>query len=378
MSNVTVTQTGGAANAAVTVSRGLQGATGPNSVTTSTSSNLTGFISANGTAVSGATAGATAATANTLALRDATGGSNFAAVGASSVTSSGAISTTGAAAYISTSGENANIYTGGEYAAINTSGANAYIATSGANAYIFTAHANAYIQSRSTFRLYNGTHTTTLSHSPTADRAIVFPDKPGTVAMVDAETHTGAHAFSSTTRPTSGGTGTPAATSLITTADGDARYFLHSTNYITQSQTKANNADFTGASTLTTIPRITCAFLPSSIRVRACIMFTTAPAAFATSNFDFILYTTNIGTANMSTGTPLTIIPSSVTKVSGLEQYIIIAEVSAADISTKYSTAFSTYGVLSFLNGCELRNKTGGSLTTVSANAGFIALEIYR
>ena len=30
--------------------------------------------------------------------------------------------------------------------------------------------------------------------------------------------------FSSTTRPTSGGTGTPAATSLITTADGDARY----------------------------------------------------------------------------------------------------------------------------------------------------------
>jgi hypothetical protein len=42
--------------------------------------------------------------------------------------------------------------------------------------------------------------------------------------MIDAETHTGAHAFSSTTRPTSAGTGTPAATSLITTADGDARY----------------------------------------------------------------------------------------------------------------------------------------------------------
>jgi hypothetical protein len=43
-------------------------------------------------------------------------------------------------------------------------------------------------------------------------------------ANIDAETHTGAHVFSSTTRPTSAGTGTPEATSLITRADGDARY----------------------------------------------------------------------------------------------------------------------------------------------------------
>ena len=58
----------------------------------------------------------------------------------------------------------------------------------------------------------------------TADRTYTLPDKDGTVAMIDAETHTGAHAFSSTTRPTSAGTGTPAATSLITRADGDARF----------------------------------------------------------------------------------------------------------------------------------------------------------
>ena len=43
-------------------------------VTTSTSSNLTGFISADGTAVSGATAGTTAATPNTLVMRDEYGG----------------------------------------------------------------------------------------------------------------------------------------------------------------------------------------------------------------------------------------------------------------------------------------------------------------
>ena len=196
-------------------------------------------------------AAATAATANTLALRDATGGANFAAVGASSVTASGEISTTsefgfictagqyatistaGANASISTQGANAEIYTGGSDATISTSGASARIfttgsdatiSTTGSDAAIFTDGANAFIQSRSTFKLYDGTYTTTLSHSPTADRAIAFPNKAGTVAMVDAETHTGAHAFSSTTRPTSAGTGTPAATSLITTADGDARY----------------------------------------------------------------------------------------------------------------------------------------------------------
>ena len=230
---------------------GTNGAAGPNSVTTSTSSNLTGFIAADGTNVSGATAGATAATANTLTLRDATGGSNFAAVGASSVTSSGVISTTGSFGSISTIGGSAGISTEGNGATITTSGSSAHIqttggeafiatsgvyaqiyttgdyapiTTSGVDAFISTSGTNAYIQSRSTFRLSNGSYTTTLSHSPTANRAIAFPNKDGTVAMVDAETHTGAHAFSSTTRPTSAGTGTPEATSLITRADGDARF----------------------------------------------------------------------------------------------------------------------------------------------------------
>lgn len=207
--------TGATGAAGTNGTNGTNGAAGPNTITTSTTSNLTGFIAANGTAVSGATAGATAATANTLALRDATGGSNFAAVGATSITSSGGISTTGFAA---------NIFTTGQLGFISTSGDNGEIYTEGASAHINTKGTNAHIQSRSTFKLYNGIYTTTLSHSPTADRAIAFPDKAGTVAMIDAETHTGAHAFSSTTRPTSAGTGTPAATSLITRADGDARY----------------------------------------------------------------------------------------------------------------------------------------------------------
>ena len=39
-------------------------------------------------------------------------------------------------------------------------------------------------------------------------------------------TYAGTASFTSTTRPTSAGTGTPAATSLITRADGDARFLL--------------------------------------------------------------------------------------------------------------------------------------------------------
>jgi len=191
-------------------------------------------------------------------------------------------------------------------------------------------------------------------------------------------TYAGTAAFTSTTRPTSAGTGTPGATSLITRADGDARYSDTSTNYILTNQTRADNALFTGASTLITIPRLTVGYLPSRIIVRGVIMFTTAPLAFAPANFEFLLYDTRIGTANMSTGTPLTIAPTSVTKVSGLEQYIFYAEVSAAAISAKYGADFSAYGLLGFLNGCDLRNKTGGSLTTVTTNAGYISIEIYR
>jgi len=44
------------------------------------------------------------------------------------------------------------------------------------------------------------------------------------VAKVDGQTHTGEHQFSSTTRPTSSGTGTPAATSLLKRDDVDRRY----------------------------------------------------------------------------------------------------------------------------------------------------------
>jgi len=63
--------------ATIDLRQGPTGATGPNIITTATASNLTGFIAANGTNVSGATAGATAATANTLVLRGANAEASF-------------------------------------------------------------------------------------------------------------------------------------------------------------------------------------------------------------------------------------------------------------------------------------------------------------
>lgn len=56
---------------------GATGAAGPNTVTTSTSTTLTGYIFGNGTTIAGATAAATAATANTLVLRDGSGNTSI-------------------------------------------------------------------------------------------------------------------------------------------------------------------------------------------------------------------------------------------------------------------------------------------------------------
>ena len=214
---------------------GPTGPTGLNSITTATASNLTGFIAANGTNVSGATAGATAATPSTVVLRDATGGANFADVGASSVTSTGAITTTGANAAISTSGVNgsistsgfaANIFTNGQLGFINTSGNNAQIYTSGDNAHISTSGVNAYIQSRSTFKLYDGDYTTTLSHSPTADRAIALPNDAGTLALTNpssgSQAFSGSQTFSGQIELT--GQAATNGTSAMTRSLADTRY----------------------------------------------------------------------------------------------------------------------------------------------------------
>jgi hypothetical protein len=88
---------------------------------------------------------------------------------------------------------------------------------------------------------------------------VTLPDRDGTVAMVDAETHTGAHAFTSTTRPTSAGTGTPASTSLITRDDGDTRFARKATTLVLQSNFDSDQ----NTTTYKTVTGLTSGTLPS-------------------------------------------------------------------------------------------------------------------
>jgi hypothetical protein len=225
-----------------------------------------------------------AATASKLVLRDGTGGANFAAVGATSVTSTGAITTTGLNGYISTSGYDASITTTGDNGLISTTGQTASISTSGDEASIFTngtdafigtggasatistngnfAHIytsgsdavidnqgiNGYIRSRSTFKLFNGTYTTTLSHTPTADRAIAFPNNSGTVALTNpssgSQTFTGSQTFSGQVELT--GQAATNGTSAMTRALADTRYsrsfFLRLTSNVSSASTTYVNS----------------------------------------------------------------------------------------------------------------------------------------
>ena len=64
----------------LTLPKGNTGSTGPNTITSSTSTDKTGYIFGNGTTITGATAASSAATANTLVIRDSLGAASFATV----------------------------------------------------------------------------------------------------------------------------------------------------------------------------------------------------------------------------------------------------------------------------------------------------------
>ena len=211
---------------------GHAGPTGPNTVSTSTATNLTGYIYGNGTTVGGATAATSTATPNTLVRRDANGGEVSFQGG--SGTGINANSLSGQGAYISSQtyiGAEifSNSYTGafisstsGIGAEINSS-SGTYHATFG-----FSGINQAFIaRVKGALGWIRGAYTGRI-HPPdtlTADRTYTLPDASGTVALINPSTGTqtfsGAQIFDSTTRPTSSGTGTPAPTSLITLADSE-------------------------------------------------------------------------------------------------------------------------------------------------------------
>jgi hypothetical protein len=169
----------------------------------------------------------------------------------------------------------------------------------------------------------------------------------------------GAWAFTSTTRPTSSGTGTPDANSLITRDDGDARYERSLTVVLAQNLTQANGGDFTPTETAYETSRhISVGFLPKKIVMRAIIRFKTTPTNAGVGNFNGIFGDFNPANANMSATTLRAIPCVSVIKDSTQDNYIITCEMSAADIATAFSTQFNTYGMLDF-SFFRLRNLTG-------------------
>ena len=373
--------------AGATGATGATGAAGPNTVSTSTTTSLNGYIFGDGTTVGGATAAASAATANTLVLRNASGGASFGAINATStITTTGdyaTISTNGVGAYvstfgadafistsgtnasISTSGSNADIFTSGENATISTSGyvaniyttgyvANIYttgygakiyttgayadisttgyeatittegdfarINTFGSNAHIFTQGTNAHIQSRSTFKLFNGTSTTTLSHSPTTNRAIAFPNASGTVPVYTGTPATGqvltASGTAGLTNWTSATSAATANTLVLRDASGGAAFEAITANsaiYTTGlSATIYTNGDdaairtFGAAATINTSGQYSRIYTSganadiSTNGVSASIYTSGASASIGTSGLNAAIYTNG---ANASIGT---------------------------------------------------------------------------
>ena len=199
MTTANVTQTGGAATVAVTVSRGLTGATGaagPNTVTTSTTTNINGIIKGNGSVVSLAVAGtdyAAALGANDNYVTDA----QLVVIG-------------------NTSGTN----TGDQFTSVTSH------RLIGRHAGGSGAAQEVQVDDGLEFQ-GSGIRRSALTGDITASAGSNATTLASTIA--GNKTFSGDMAFTSTTRPTSAGTGTPAATSLITLTD-QANEFLRKVN----------------------------------------------------------------------------------------------------------------------------------------------------
>ena len=113
-------------------------------------------------------------------------------------------------------------------------------------------------------------------------------------AKIDlGQTWAGVHAFSSTTRPTSSGTGTPAAASLITRADADDRY--RATAHSVLIVLGADEAGDTNTVTLKSSPTLTIPLEVGTWAIEALIVIN-AGASFAAAGSRQKLHFTGSGT----------------------------------------------------------------------------------
>jgi hypothetical protein len=153
---------------------------------------------------------------------------------ATSITSSGSINVTGGGSSISVSGNggriaatgtNGEVSTSGTFNVVGSGGSILYISSNpSTNRFVTIPNADGTIaltaNKLSAFAATTSAELKGVISDETGSGSLVF----GTSPTIDAPTISGAAAFTSTTRPTSAGTGTPAATSLITLTDGDTRF----------------------------------------------------------------------------------------------------------------------------------------------------------
>ena len=212
--------TGATGVAGPTGATGATGAAGPNTVSTSTTTNLTGYIFGNGTTVGGATAATSSATANTLVLRNANGGGvSFAESAAGSTTvsisNSGDPVPTGSTALSVTNfasdglginvfcslGTAANIYSSGGIGAVISSDAGNHVVfgndpiSDGGRNRSFVARVKGAIG------WFRGAFTGRIQAADTltADRTYTLPNDTGTVALTNPssgiQTFSGSQSF---------------------------------------------------------------------------------------------------------------------------------------------------------------------------------------
>jgi len=152
------------------------------------------------------------------------------------IATGGSINTSGGGGSINTSGIG-----GGEINTSSESGPGGSILTFGNGGYINTTYGGGSINTSSgggsiitygtgSIGLGVAATRTTLTGTATEARAIALPNASGTLALINpssgTQTFSGSQIFSSTTRPTSSGTGPPAATSLITRDDAAAHAYF--------------------------------------------------------------------------------------------------------------------------------------------------------
>jgi hypothetical protein len=263
-------------------------------------------------------------------------------------TFSGVVSTTGADAHIYTQGDGADISTYGAFASIIT-------------------HGGGHVQTSSTFKLDNGAYITTLSHAPTTDRAIAFPDAAGTLALTSNITG-GTLAGSFTTLTAS------ATTSLLLGTAGSAVGNVGFRNATSGTTTLQPATGALGTGTVT-LPLSGTLAISSGAQTFTGVQSMTSPAittSITTPSTTFALVNATATTVNFAGGASTALNIGNASGTNTILGTTIFSTPGSVDLRNGTSSSvFSIYGYYSDAsNYCRIATSynDGGNLFTISSD----------